>query len=101
MSKIIFLSQNQSKEFFFQNIPGPPPPNIKWTVPKITLQIFLMVIWFFMQMKYFISIAFMQMKYFISIALLQVSILLVLHLFKWSILLVLHYPQNSIALVLH
>ena len=52
------------------------------SVYKITLQIFLMVIWFFMQMKYFISIAFMQMKYFISIALLQVSILLVLHLFK-------------------
>ena len=35
LSKFIFFSQNQSKEIFFQNIPGPPPPqNIKWTVPK-------------------------------------------------------------------
>ena len=24
MSKFIFFSQNQSKDFFFQNIPGPP-----------------------------------------------------------------------------
>ena len=26
LSKFIFFSQNQSKEFFFQNSPGPPPP---------------------------------------------------------------------------
>ena len=33
LSKFIFFSQNQSKEIFFQNSPG-PPQNIKWTVPK-------------------------------------------------------------------
>ena len=98
-------------EYDKSTLPGQKVTHLGWresvilehctSVYKITLQIFLMVIWFFMQTKYFISIAFMQMKYFISIALLQVSILLVLHLFKWSILLVLHYPQNSIALVLH
>ena len=26
LSKINFLSQNQSKEIFFQNIPATPPP---------------------------------------------------------------------------
>ena len=34
LSKIIFLSQNQSKEFFSKISQPPPPPNIKWTVPN-------------------------------------------------------------------
>ena len=34
LSNIIFFSQNQSKEIFFEKIPSPPPQNIKWTVPK-------------------------------------------------------------------
>ena len=39
LSKIIFLSQNHSKDFFPRKIPAPPPPphtqNIKWTVPYL------------------------------------------------------------------